>query len=128
MPMTVTKMNNGFYKLGDDEYRVEAPMRAPSTYREVDILDKKGMPILRGDGKPETQMVTVTSGKKLRSRAGREDEIEPTHWHLYKMVYFTRKNKEGEDIEKTTLDILDDNFTGTAKEAIAACEAHKAGV
>ena len=28
--MKITKMNNGFYKLGDDEYRVEAPMHEPN--------------------------------------------------------------------------------------------------
>ncbi len=115
MPMTVTKMNNGFYKLGDDEYRVEAPMRAPSTYKLEDFKD--------ANGKARQRFITVKSGKKLRSRAGRDSEVEPTIWHLYKMKKFER-----DGVAKVSLDILDDNFTGTAKEAIAACEAHKAGV
>ena len=112
--MKITKLNNGFFKLGNDEYRVEAPMVEQSTYRLEDFT----LP----NGRAAQRYVTVKKGKKLRSHAGRDDEVEPTVWHLYRMKHFER---DGQD--KTSLDILDDNFIGTAKEAIAACEAHKAG-
>ena len=112
--MKVTKRNNGFYKLGKDEYRVEAPMAEPSTYRLEDFT----LP----NGRAAQRYVTVKQGKKLRSRAGRDNEVEPTMWHLYKMRHFERDGQP-----KTSLDVLDDNFIGTAKQAIAVCEAHKAG-
>ena len=117
--MKVTKLNNGFYKLGKDEYRVEAPMAEPSTYRLEDFT----LP----NGRAAQRYVTVKRGKKLRSHAGRDDEVEPTMWHLYKMRHFERMDNDGVMQPKTSLDILDDNFIGTAKQAIAVCEAHKAG-
>ncbi len=118
--MKITKLNNGFFKLGNDEYRVEAPMRHPNEYRLEDFT----LP----NGRAAQRYVLTKRGKKLRSATDRKDadgnftETEPTVWHLYKMKHFER---DGQD--KTSLDILDDNFIGTAKEAIAACEAHKAG-
>ena len=112
--MKIEKMNNGFYRLGNDEYRVEAPMKEPSEHRLEDFT----LP----NGRPAQRYVEVKKGKKLRSHAGRDDEVEPTVWHLYKMTKFVR---DGQD--KQTLEILDDNFIGTAKQAIAVCEAHKAG-
>lgn len=114
MPMLLTKMNNGFYKLGDDEYRVEAPVHEDSEYALEDFVDAKG--------KPQQRYITVKSGKKLRTRIGREDEVEPTRWHLYKMTKFVR-----DGVDKVGLEILDKDFVGSAAEAIAACEAHKAG-
>ena len=125
--MKITKMNNGFYKLGDDEYRVEAPMKMPNET----VLESFG--IAGPDGKRPQRYVTVKTGKKLRSSVSAKDEAgnftepEPTVWHLYKMIKFERADKKGVMQPKTTLEILDDNFTGTAKEAIAVCEAHKAG-
>ena len=112
--MKIEKMNNGFYKLGKDDYRVEAPMKEPNETRLEDFTD--------ANGRAAQRYVTVKTGKKLRSHAGRDDEVEPTVWHLYKMKHFER-----DGVDKTTLEILDDNFIGTAKEAIAVCEAHKAG-
>ena len=112
--MQIKKMNNGFYKLGDDEYRVEAPMHEPSEHRLEDF-------ILPG-GRAAQRYVETKKGKKLRSNAGRDSEIEPTVWHLYKMKKF-----DSGGVETIGMDILDDNFHGTAKEAIAACEAHKVG-
>ena len=112
--MKITKMNNGFYKLGDDDYRVEAPMHEPNEYRLEDFT----LP----NGRAAQRYVETKKGKKLRSNAGRDDEVEPAVWHLYKMRHFER---DGQD--KQTMEVLDDNFTGTAKEAIAACEAHKVG-
>ena len=119
MPMKIEKMNNGFFKLGKDEYRVEAPMKYPNEYRVEDFTD--------ASGRAAQRYVETKRGKKLRSHAGREDEVEPTVWHLYKMRHFERLDKHGVMQPKTTLEILDDNFIGTAKAAIAACEAHKAG-
>ena len=112
--MKITKMNNGFYKLGDDEYRVEAPMHEPNE----NVLEDFTLP----NGRAAQRYVQVKKGKKLRSRAGRDDEVEPKVWHLYKMRRFER-----DGVQKTSMDILDDNFNGTAKEAIAVCESHKAG-
>ena len=112
--MKITKMNNGFYKLGDDDYRVEAPMHEPNE----NVLEDFTLP----NGKAAQRYVQVKKGKKLRSHAGRADEVEPGVWHLYKMIKFERDGQE-----KQTLEVLNDNFIGTAKEAIAACEAHKAG-
>ena len=117
--MKITKMNNGFYKLGDDEYRVEAPMHEPNE----NVLEDFQLP----NGRAAQRYVQVRKGKKLRSHAGREDEIEPTAWHIYQMRHSERLDKEGKMQPKLTLDILDDNFIGTAKEAIAVCEAHKVG-
>ena len=117
--MKIEKMNNGFFKLGNDEYRVEAPMHEPNEYRLEDFT----LP----NGRPAQRYVETKKGKKLRSHAGREDEVKPTVWHIYKMRHFERADKEGVMQPKLTLDILDDNFLGTAKEAIAVCEAHKAG-
>jgi len=112
--MKIEKLNNGFYKLGADEYRVEAPMKLPNETRLEDFRD--------ANGRYRQRYVTVKTGAKLRSHAGRKDEAEPTVWHLYKMKRFER-----DGVAKIGLDVLDDNFVGTAKEAIAACEAHKAG-
>ena len=117
--MQIKKMNNGFYKLGDDEYRVEEPMHEPNE----NVLEDFTLP----NDRAAQRYVQVKKGKKLRSHAGRDDEVEPTVWHLYKMRHFERKDKDGVMQPKTTLDILDDNFIGTAKEAIAVCESHKAG-
>ena len=117
--MKVEKLNNGFFKLGDDEYRVEAPMHEPNE----NVLEDFTLP----NGRAAQRYVQVKKGKKLRSRAGRDDEVEPTVWHLYRMRHFERADKDGVMQPKTSLDILDDNFIGTAKEAIAACEAHKVG-
>ncbi len=114
MAMKITKLNNGFFKLGKDEYRVEAPMHEPNENRLEDFT----LP----NGRAAQRYVLVKKGKKLRSHAGREDEVEPTVWHLYKMKHFER-----DGVAKTSMDILDDNFHGTAKEAIAVCEAHKVG-
>ena len=124
MAMKITKMNNGFFKLGADEYRVEAPMKMPSEYRLEDFTD--------ATGRAQQRYVEVKRGKKLRGRVAvrspdgvwgpNPDEPEPKIWHLYKMIKFVR-----DGVDKQTLEILDDNFTGTAKEAIAVCEAHKAG-
>ena len=117
--MKIEKLNNGFFKLGNDEYRVEAPMKEPSEHRLEDFT----LP----NGRAAQRYVETKKGKKLRSHAGRDDEVEPKVWHLYKMRHFERADKEGVMQPKLTLDILDDNFIGTAKEAIAVCEAHKAG-
>ena len=123
--MKITKLNNGFFKLGKDEYRVEAPMKYPNET----VLEDFTLP----SGKAAQRYVTVKTGAKLRSRVSHKDaagnftEPEPKVWHLYKMKHFERLDKDGVMQPKTTLDILDDNFIGTAKEAIAACEAHKAG-
>ena len=114
--MKITKMNNGFYKLGDDDYRVEAPMHEPNEH----VLEDLGFTL--PNGKPAQRYVETKKGKKLRSNAGRDDEVEPTVWHLYKMKKF-----DSDGVETIGMDILDDNFIGTAKEAIAACEVHKAG-
>ncbi len=120
MAMKIEKLNNGFFKLGKDEYRVEAPFKLPNEYRLEDFTDAGGV--------ARQRYVITKTGKKLRSGTQKKDangnftEPEPTIWHLYKMKHFERGGKE-----KTTLKVLDDNFTGTAKEAIAACEAHKAG-
>ncbi len=114
MPMKIEKMNNGFFKLGKDEYRVEAPMKYPNEYRLEDFTD--------ANGRARQRYVITKKGAKLRSHAGRDNEVKPTVWHLYKMKHFER-----DGVAKTSLDILDDNFIGTAKEAIAVCEAHKAG-
>ncbi len=112
--MKITKLNNGFFKLGNDEYRVEAPMKERSEHRREAFT----LP----NGREATRMVETKRGKKLRSRAGRADEVEPTIWHLYKMKHFER-----DGVAKTGMDIIQDSFVGTAKEAIAVCEAHKAG-
>ena len=112
--MKIKKMNNGFFKLGDDEYRVEAPMHEPNEHRLEDFT----LP----NGRAAQRFVQTKKGKKLRSHAGRDDEPEPTVWHLYKMVKFIR-----DGVDKQTMEILDDNFIGTAKQAIAVCEADKAG-
>ena len=126
MPMKIEKMNNGFFKLGDDDYRVEAPFKYPNSYRMEDFIDVQG--------KPQQRYVITKMGKKLRSGTQMKDakgnftEVEPKIWHLYKMKHFERPDKNGVMQPKTTLEILNDDFHGTAKEAIAACEAHKAGV
>ena len=112
--MKIEKLNNGFFKLGADEYRVEAPMKEPSEHRLEDFT----LP----NGRPAQRYVEVKKGKKLRSRAGRDDEVEPTVWHLYKMRHFER-----DGIDKLTMEVLADNFIGTAKQEIAVFEAHKAG-
>jgi len=118
--MKIEKLNNGFYKLGDDEYRVEAPVREPSVYKLEDFT----LP----NGRNAQRYVTVVDGKKLRSGMARKDkdgnftEAEPKMWHIYKMKKFVR-----DGVDKVGLDVLDDNFEGTAVEAFAVCEAHKVG-
>ena len=121
--MKITKMKHGFDKLGDDDYRVEAPMHEPNE----NVLEDFTLP----NGREAQRYVQVKKGKKLRSHAGRDDEIEPTVWHIYKMTKFVReftgRDHSRYTVEKTSLEILDDDFHGTAKEAIAVCETHKAG-
>ena len=96
--MKITKMNNGFFKLGNDEYRVEAPMKEPSEHRLEDFT----LP----NGRAAQRYVQTKKGKKLRSRAGRDNEVEPTVWHLYKMKHFERADAAGVMQPKTSLDIL----------------------
>ena len=74
--MKVTKLNTGFFKLGNDEYRVEAPMKMPNETVLEDFTDAEGI--------KRQRYVTVKTGKKLRN-AGMANEPEPTVWHLYKM-------------------------------------------
>ena len=106
--MKVEKLNNGFFKLGDDEYRVEAPMHEPNE----NVLEDFTLP----NGKAAQRYVRVKKGRKLRSRAGRDDEVEPKVWHLYKMRHFERMDKDGVLQPKRRLDLLHANFPGTANE------------
>lgn len=127
MSMKIKKLNNGSFQLGKQpkfEYWVEAPVREESTYKVEQFHDRRGQ--------VHERMVSVTSGKKLRSQSAvraadgtwgpNPNEPEPKVWHLYKMKHFAR-----DDAEKTTLEVLDRKFVGTAAEAIAACEVHKLG-
>ncbi len=134
MTMKIKKLNNGSFQLGPQpefEYWIEAPVKTPDTFELVDVLDVDGNPTLRQRHK------CVASGKTLRNRMAvrlddgtwipNPDEPEHSIWHLYKMRYFNRDDSYGVPRRKMTLDVLDDNFVGSVKDAVAACEAHKTG-
>ena len=95
-------------------------MKMPNATKLVSFTD--------ASGRKRERYETLTTGRKLRSRVSHKDadgnftEPEPTVWHIYRMFKFVRAG-----VEKQSLEILDDNFAGTAAEAIAVAEAHKAG-
>lgn len=76
--MKTKLLNAGFVSLGNDELRVEAP-----------YFDRR-------------------DGKKLRVKAGREDEPEPGLWNFYK--------HDGERFQ-----LVREMFKGSRDEAVAAC-------
>ncbi len=113
MPMKIVKMNKRVFKLGRDEYWVEAPERMPAKTRIEHFVDASGK---------KSPRAVSTIGKKLRWGVGSDGKPEPTVWNLYRM---SSKTIDGN--KRVYYDAFQELFEGSAKEAISACEAHKKG-
>ncbi len=98
--MKTELINEGFVKIDGDKLRVEAPYKERDETRLEDFTLK--------DGRKAQRCVVTKAGRKLRTRIGRPNELEPKIWHFYK--------RDGERFR-----IVKDSFEGTRAEAVAAC-------
>ena len=113
MPMKIEKMNKRVFKLGDDEYWIEAPQRMPAKTRIESFVN--------ASGKKCTRAVS-TGGKKLRWGVDSDGKPEPIVWNLYRM---SKKTINGN--KRVCYNSLQELFEGSLEEAISACETHKNG-
>lgn len=98
--MKIDVVNQGFVKIDGDKLRVEAPYKE----RDETRLEDFTLP----DGRKAQRYVVTKAGRKLRTRIGRANELEPKIWHFYK--------HDGERFQ-----VVKDSFKGTRSEAVAAC-------